>query len=352
MTIKTETNCRYAGNEHGWLTREHQRDCDDSACTGCKPCPETHCAMRGACPNHVDDDAGIITCPKCIGRVRRDLTAIETLYAIDMPEEAIFAGVDSEAFVLAGAAAAPDQYAARRDWNGEVSEAQDWRRGWCQFPRNVDLDDRHHPFLVLGRWDWTLRDTYGPNTDLFVTVTSAANFLRRLLDGDFPHTREFETFARDIATCRTHLEAVAHDSRTPERGRHCPRCIEQYGKGPRLRKRYAIGDNDKVKRGDLDTWHCPDEPEHWWSERDYRDRVAADYLQHAIELPITDLAARCGVPASTIRRWAAPTRRLIRGEWVETPPRLRPTRHRQDGRKLYRVADIVRLRDGDTEGAS
>lgn len=336
-----EPRCQWADST--WLTPEHLRDCDNGTCRGCKPCPEVHCAMRGSCPNHVDEEAGIVTCPSCIARVRKDLTAIETLYAIDMPEEAIFAGVDSEAFALAGAAAAPDQYAARRDWNGEVTEAQDWRRGWCEFPRDVDGDDHHHPYLVLGRWDIALREKYGPNTDLFVTVTSSANFLRSLLAGRFPHTREFEDLARDLNTCRTHLEAVAHDSRTPEQGRHCPRCVEAGGKGPRLRKRYAVETSDAAKRGDLDTWHCPDQPEHWWSERDYRDKVAADYVQHATELPAAELAERLDVPLSTVRKWTARTWDNDAGEWI--PARLVSRRKGADGRKVYPVVAALRLAD-------
>lgn len=343
MTTRTrEPRCHWT--DGAWFTPEHLADCSSAGCRGCRPCAEDHCAMRGSCPNHVDNAAGLVTCPDCIGRFRKDVAAVETLYAIDMPEEAIFAGIDSEAFVLAGAAAAPEQFAARREWNTEVTEAQDWRRGFCDFPRDFEADDRHHPYLVLGRWDNQLRPIYGPNTDLFVTVTSSANFLRGLLAGPFPHTPEFEACAREVAKCRAHLEGVAHDSRTPEQGRHCPRCVEHHGKGPRLRKRYAVGTSPAAKVGDLDTWHCPDEPEHWWSERDYRDRVATDYLQHADELAAAELAERVGVALSTLRKWTARTWNEEAGEW--TPARLVSRRKGPDGRKVYPVAKALELAHG------
>lgn len=343
-----EQKCRWDA-DLGWLTPEHVRDCDDTACSGCRPCPMTHCALRGRCASHVDVGAGLITCPSCIGRVRSDITAIEDLHAVDLPEEAEVAGVESEAFNLVGAAAAPGQYAEHRRRLGEVYEG----RGWCDWPRaeRYGADDRHHPYLVLGRWDLALREQYGPQTDLFITVTSAADYLRGLLAGPFPHSDEFEEFATEIAACRSHLENVVHDSRTPELGRECPRCVEQNGEGPRLRKRYAVGSSEAVRNGSLDTWHCPDEPEHWWSEKDYRDRVASDYLEHATALTAADLSARLGIPQSTIRRWASTTRRLVDGTWTDVPPKIRPVRRQTDGRKLYRVADVQRVHDGERKTA-
>lgn len=330
-----EPPCRW-DSERGWLTPEHLRDCDTAGCPGCKPCPKTHCAMRGRCANHVQTEADLRTCPACIGRTRGDITAIELLYATDMPVEAEVAGVESEAFNLVGHAAAPEQYAEQRRRLGETYVG----RGWCDWPRTERFaeDDPHHPYLVLGRWDIALREQYGPQTDLFVTVASAADYLRGLLAGPFPHDDEFEDFARDVTACRTHLEAVIHDSRTPELGRHCPRCVEVHGKGPRLRKLYATGDTPAALAGDLDTWHCPDEPEHWWSERDYRDRVASDYLEHATALTADQLGERLGVKPGTVRVWA-------------TREKVRKRGRDHLGRQLYDVEDATRHARGETADA-
>ncbi len=374
MTLRDhEPRCHW-NPDTGWLTPEHVRDCTAGDCGGCKPCPATHCAMRGTCANHVDDNAGIRTCPSCIGATRRKLGGISDLYAVAgtlvaertpdvgaLLDEAAESGIDSEALNMVGPAASHEQWSEKRRRLAAEFDA----RGWCTFPRPEALaeDDPHHPYAVLSRWDITLRDQYGPQTDLFVTVTSAVDYLTKLLAGPFAHSDEFEDFSRDIAKCHNHLETVIHDSRTPEVGRPCPTCGEGDTKAPRLQKRYAA--HTKVKPGEQcdlhdcrtcagrdDTWHCPRVPEHWWSEDDYRLRVASDYLKHAAELPIIDLADRCGVPASTIRRWASTTKRMADGEWIETPPKLRPARQRTDGRKLYRVADVLRLCEGDKATAS
>lgn len=368
--MNTKVRCHYVG-QLGWLSPEHLRDCKAADCRGCKPCGKTHCAMRGRCPEHVEPAAGIRTCPKCIGRTRADLSAIESLYALAdvavehrhadygaLLDEASESGADGEAFNLVGPAADPGQWAERRRRLVARYDAA----GVCDWPRHEALapDDPHHPYAVLGRWDYALRESYGPSTDLFITVSRAADYLRGLLAGPFPHGDEFEDFAAEIAMCRTHLEAVVHDSRTPEEGRHCPWCIDQRGKGPRMQKRYAVhpglppGEKCGAKDGSQgeilpcstcdgrdDTWHCPDVPSHWCSERDYRNRVAVDYVEHAAELPAAELAERLGVPLSTVRKWAA--RIWDKEAKAYTEPLLKSRRRGADGRKLYQVAEALRL---------
>jgi hypothetical protein len=312
----TGPKCHYDA-ELGWVTPEHVRDCDDHGCAGCKPCGKTHCAMRGRCSEHVEAAAGIRTCPRCIGKVRTRLTRIENLYALAdvavelrandsgaLLDEAAESGIDGEAFNLVGPAADPAQWAERR----RRVVAADRARGWCDYPRHgaLDPDDERHPYAVLGRWDYALREEYGPQTDLFITVSRAADYLRGLLDGPFPHGDEFEDFDRETTACLTHLEAVIHDSRAPEEGRHCPVCIEQFGKGPRLRKRYA--DHDTT--GASDTWHCLDNSAHWWTESDYRSRVASDYLEYAVALTAADMQAQYRIKPGSLRTWAA--RGLVR----------------------------------------
>lgn len=344
----TAPACRYNAAE-GWLTTED------------RPCPEVHCALLGGCATHVDSAAGLYTCPSCIGKVRSriaritDLAAITDLdvierdlgYSSTLLDEAEH-GVETEAFNLVGPAAAPEQYAEHRRRLG-LAYAE---RGWCDWPRAERFleDDPHHPYAVLGRWDLEVRELYGPRSDLFVTISSAADYLIAQLAGPFPHTEPFERFASEVSVCLGHLEAVIHDSRAPEQGRHCPACIEADGEGPRLRKRYASHPNAKpgdpcrrradgkpcdVCSGKLDTWHCPAVADHWWSETDYRARVDADYQQHATHLPALELAERVGVSLATVRRWTARTWDDETDGWQ--PPRLVSRRTGPDGRKLYSV---------------
>lgn len=337
--MSRKPRCHYDG-ERGWCTPEHQRDCTDRGCRGCRPCGKTHCAMRGRCPEHVEPASGERTCPRCIGKVRADLAAVEDLYAT-MAEEAEHGGVESEAFVLHGPAADPDQWEARR----QRRIGDDAARGWCDYPKHEALRvDPWHPYTVLGRWDMAMREQYGPPTDLLTSVTRSADYLRGLLAGPFPHGDEFEEFASELARCRAHLETVAHDSRAPEEGRHCPWCIDQRGKGPRLRKRYAAHPGlppgmrcaapegkCRICGGLEDTWHCPDVPEHWCSERDYRNRVAADYRKHARLLTAADIHAEYGIKPATLRKRA------------ERDPLIRRGKN-DHGQQLY---DVTRARKAE-----
>lgn len=335
MSRTREPRCHWDGE--AWFNPEHLKECSEPGCRGCKPCPEDHCALRGSCPEHVQHAAGIVTCPSCIGRARKALNRIDDLYAVAgtlvaartmnvgvLLEEAADDGVDSEALYLVGPAATPEQWSEKRR---RLTMAFD-SRGWCDYPRPEALadDDAHHPYAVLARWDQALREQYGPTTDLFVTVSSATDYLRKLLAGPFAHSREFEEFDGEIKAVQTHLEEVIHNSRVPEQGRQCPRCIELTGKGRRLQKRYAMGTSEAAKRGDLDTWHCQDVAEHWWSEKDYRDRVAADYIEHATALTADQLGQRLDCRPGTIRVWAN---------------RGKVTKRGRDhlGRQLYDVAE-------------
>lgn len=351
--------------DRGWCTPEHQRDCADRDCTGCRPCAKTHCAMRGSCPSHVKPEAEERTCAACIGKARRNLDKIEQLYALAdtdvearhdeigaLLEQAAESGVDSEAFNLVGPAADPGQWAERRRRLQAAYDAS----GLCAWPRHEALseDDPQHPYAVLGRWEMALRETYGLHTDLLTSVSRAADFLRRMLGETFPHGDEFEDFDREIHACREHLEAVVQDSHEPEKGAPCPTCSAELGKAPRLRKRYAVhpglppGKRCAAREGQCrictgkdDTWHCPDNAAHWYTQHEYETRVDRDYVRHADQLPARELAERIGVPLSTLRKWAARTWDAQAKTWRE--PRLVSRRRAADGRKLYRVADALRL---------
>lgn len=333
------------------------------------PCNEDHCAMRGRCANHVQHEAGIITCPSCIRRVRKDVEAIVELWIRLLVFDVVIDGIESEAMNLAGVAASPAQYAEKRR---RIAAAYD-DQGWCDWPRLEAFrdDDPHHPYSVLARCAQALEDAgWVTQAAWDWTVVRAAETITRALDGGFPHGDEFESIAAEIAACRSHLEAVDHDSRTPDLGRPCPACVEAHGKGPRLRKRhsahtgYAPGQTcpERVKAteeaerrakvcpwprvyleaeceicdGTLDAWHCPDDPAHSWVDADYHHRVDADYVQVAEWLSSADMIARTGVTRGSLTGWAS------QGHVAKRVG---------DGRVVYRVADVVRRLDKSTGAA-
>lgn len=313
------------GADRGWLSPEHLADCAEGDCRGCRPCGKSHCAMRGSCANHVDHSAGIVTCAGCIGRTRTDLQAIEDRYA-EIPDEAMQAGVDSEAANLAGPAASPDQVKARRKAGVHVEVFAPPRGN-----KPAIIDDPHHPYSVLGRWDMALREDYDQPTDLLVSVSRAKDYLASML-GVFAQDQPqaFEEFASDVATCRTHLESVLSDSRQPERGAPCPSCREAGEEKPaRLAKRYGSD-----KSGADDRWVCSTNAEHWWREADYRLRVAGDYLDHAPALTADQMHEVHGIKPGTLRKWAN-----------DKPSRVDKRGYDGAGRQLYDVVQAKAARD-------
>jgi hypothetical protein len=349
------TACRYDEQAGDWVTREHVRDCRAHGCEGCKPCGKDHCALYGTCPNHVDAGAGLHTCPSCIGEVRSlvsEIVELTTLVYLELEH----AGVNSEAAVISGPVADPDQLDARRSF---VTRRDDYR-GWCDFPRLslFDLDDANHPAAVFAQWERDLRREYEqaargddepmwplPHTVEADMLTRSAAYFNTMLDGRFPHDEPFEAFAKAIRRVRNHLEVVISDSRRPEMGAPCPTCAARLEdtdhRAPRLVKRHDEGD----RTGASDTWVCPDDPDHWWKEADYRLRVAGDYLAHAEQLTADLIQIQYGIPAGTIRRWANVTRKFVDGEYVESPPLIRPVGRMPSGARLYDVKETLAVRD-------
>lgn len=204
-------------------------------------------------------------------------------------------------------------------------------------------DDPHHPLTVLGTWEMMLREDYGHPSHERITIASAAGYLDRMLHrfANDPE-QDWALFAREIHECRAHLEAVLHDQRTPDLGAPCPECETP---AKRLRKEWGhwCYDDDCERihdaTGELDRWVCPVDPDHWWSDGDYRKRVADVYLDNAETLTLPDLAARTDIPARTLRHWVQHERLKSCG-----------TRH-SDGKKLYAVQSALNLRMSDTVAA-
>lgn len=97
----------------GPMLPTHRHDCDKAGCEGCQPCTDDHCQARERCLEHVGPTE--LTCPGCIGKTRRDLAQIRELSAL-MLGEAVARGVNSEAAMLAGPAADPATWVARKVW--------------------------------------------------------------------------------------------------------------------------------------------------------------------------------------------------------------------------------------------
>lgn len=277
-----------------------------------------------------DTAPGELTCPTCISKTRRDLTQIVELAAL-MPREAEAKGVNSEAAYLAGPAADPTTWTARKVYTARTLDVP---------LSTLEDDDPWHPYSVLGRWQMMLEEDYGLHALHKITIAGAAGFLDRMLYrvANDPE-QDFALFAREVRECRAHLEGVVHDSRIPDLGAPCPECEAP---AKRLRKEWAhwCADEDCRKpvhdpTGKEDRWVCQTDPEHWWSEADYRLRVADVYeenLDQALTLTATQMLDVHGVDPVLLRKWAERGQVVKRGR-------------DEQGRQRYDVASTLRMRD-------
>lgn len=320
----TESRCHHT--DAGPMLNTHQADCERADCGGCQPCPEPHCTARSRCLTHIA--ATELTCPGCIGNTRTDIAQTVALAAL-MLTEAIARGINSQAANLAGPAADPATWSARQILRRRAIVDYLPSDAWEYATRVlIEDDDSQHPLLVLGRWEMMLREDWGPETDERLTVASAADYLDRNLArlANDP-AQDFPLFAAEIRACRTHLEAVLHDSRQPEKGAPCPNCTTDQQRGPALHKRY----DDDDATGASDVWLCK-RCDSWWSEADYRLRVGARYLQHADRLTADQIHAEYRIPPGTLRRWASEGKVGRRGT-------------DDSGRQLYDVQNALDQRD-------
>lgn len=323
-----DDRCRFDGRERPRvLAGRHDDDCDGtrthadgttSTCGGCLPCSQHHCGGRTAdghaCSTHVT--TGRFTCPACVHSVRTDLAEIVRLCA-DLPAEVEIRGVDSEAFHLNGPTADPDAW-RQRGRHGHTYEP-DARLG------------EQHPLWTLGIFERIICDELdlhpaaGAPTGRPTVAGTAAfidSHLHRLAHQPW---FDFADLARDLATCRAHLERVLHDGEQIERVAPCMDCGRQI-----TRTMTDAGDwAYRCERCRVDL-----------SEASYRLAVRAAHTAHADRLNAEDLAERIGVPLTTVREWTR-TRRV---GGTDAPALLGccGTAH---GRKLYRVADAVAIRD-------
>lgn len=311
------STCRWvATNKARILTGRHDYDCRDEACRGCQPCEQPHCRIcRHA---HV---AG--ACAECLAETREALHEIGRMCDA-LPEEVEHRGINGEAMMLLGPAADPE---ARGHLEASVLAG----RVPADYLDHADSD--RHPLYVLGTWDMVVRDALEhdePGERL--TVATALDYLDRQLTylAGYEHL-PFEDMARDLRACRTHMESVLHDGEQIEQGAPCLTCRRPVTRGMAESGEYTY--RCERCRRDL-------------TANEYRLAVHAAHIAHADRLNVDDLAERIEVPASTIRSWASILRVQRRGQAaLEHPPLIRSCGRDSSNRKVYRVADALKVRD-------
>lgn len=323
----TQHACRFAGKDQPRLLRTHDLDtCPGEGCRGCALCPERHCQVCHRAHVTVDTRGTDQTCGECIAEARQALADIGT-YAARMLGEAILRGINSHAAMLAGPSADPESWGYRRmsAMAGRIDAA------WLD-----DCHDEQHPAWVVGTWEILARDHLNQPRHYDPTLTEARGYLDRQLH-HLAHDDAFDFAAmhRDLDNCARHLETTLKDGDQIEKGAPCMTCHRQVDR--------VTDDNGRIS---YTCTRCRTEV----SEAGYLLAVKAEYLEQADRLTTEDMATRTGVAASTIRRWA----NLRRIDGVDHPPLFRSCGQNGQGRKVYRVADVERIRDtgGDPRGTS
>lgn len=292
-------------------------------CAGCQPCTKPHCFVqwhgdKGNCQTHAET-----VCPACLGKVREHLGEIVRLSGTPLFEETLAKGANSEAAHLHGPSADPVQWRQRGDYGHRYQAGVTHMMGEL------------HPLWVLGTWDLLATEHLGHKRTQRAGIRSSAayldlnlNYLAADVEFDFP------VLAQEVADCRNHLERVLHDGEQRERGAPCLTCSRRLERhvDDRGRIRY------RCDRCNVDVTDA----EYLLAQKDER-------LRKAELLAAEDMAIRTGVPAPTIRRWA----NVRRIDGVEFGPLFRSVGRNGQGRKVYRVADVERVRNngGDTRGS-
>lgn len=242
--------------------------------------PTRHCTARRSCSVHIGRDE--LTCPRCIARVRASLRRIPMLAALLMPVAVAAGTIETAAAALAGPAAQPGAWTARRiamrshlsAWEGlgRITEQQH-----LHARQIMDESDDRHPLNVLGAWDLMIREDYDHPSRARVTVTNAADYLDRQLSriANDPE-QDWALLSSEVRKCRRHLEEVVALSARPERGAPCPECTsDETGVGPRLVRHYGHWcDSEACEQvhyddDSADVWVCPRDRAHQWDHEDY-----------------------------------------------------------------------------------
>lgn len=256
--------CRWDREESRYVTADGE-ECDQPR--------SSHCGARRSCGIHLG--WGERTCGRCLGRVRAKIRRIVELTPL-LPTAALETGrIDSDAVTLAGPAADVEAWSWRK-----VAAMQGVR--WHQ--SQVEDDDDWHPYTVLTRWEFMLREDYRDRRSTPTSVTAAADYLDRVLHRvAHDDEQDFALMADEVKTCLDRVESALAVRLFVQRGEACPDCkpeaVTKKQKPPRLKRVYAHWCDDEtcekvhLATDEADIWQCPRNPDHWWSHKDYTDRI-------------------------------------------------------------------------------
>lgn len=219
---------RLLDNQHADACRHPDR------CPGCVECPEHHCAIDGRRHLDPDDRAHPLTCPDCLGKVRKDLDDIRWLC-----RHLRWQASRGENYRTAAAPIPGGDAMTLLGPHARHADAVD------PDPKLHRATDPRPPLEVLLTWDHQVRTWLQHTLPTRPTITGTTRYLTGHLGrwaqdttGTAPDWPAFATEAGDL---RRLLERVLHDEQTPELGVACFEC------GDRLVRRW----NDRQPCG-----HC------------------------------------------------------------------------------------------------
>lgn len=204
---------------------------------------------------------------------------------------------------------------------------------------DVEAHDKHHPVTVLGWWDIAFREDYDQPSGLRITVSRAVAYLSGML-GTIAQDPEqdWPEFAREVRSCRSHLEAVLHDGEQVERGAPCPTCCDDEREEGDPEPPALVLKRAQDTSGAKDRWVCR-RCKGRWTVAEYRLRVGQDHLRYADRLTASDMLRQHRIRPGSLTGWAALGKVHKRGK-------------DESGRQLYDVADAVAMRDRRAESDS
>jgi hypothetical protein len=222
----TETNrpdpCHYDRGLGQRVTKRHRDNCTTNQCDGCKPCTAPHCHICGR--DHLDNDHPQ-TCPKCEGKVGRDLDDMVTAFTA-LAREAVDGGSGGR---LVAAAPIPGGEAAVLIGPYVKIPLLRYNRTWAKDHRP---GDPMPPMAVLAQWEDIYREWLGHDLDPTMwkaTVGRSVKYLRNQLPYIAQQTGgpDFLEFTRQLRRLRSDCERALHDEREPEEGVECFECDDK-----------------------------------------------------------------------------------------------------------------------------
>lgn len=254
-------------------------------------------------------------------KVRRDLTAIETMFAA-LLTEAVHHGDDpdiigGDAMVELAHAGSPSRWERRTElaehaWAeaGAVTyfEGYPLRPADATRPTCDEEDVWSTALQTLLFWTEEWRERHEAIYPGWVpTIASEVNWIRYNLDWIWDNELHWDDFAKDVARVRTKFEGLLRDGDLATRGAPC---LYDECKGARLvRKTIPTRGPNGEKAWKISDWHCP-RCKKSYSEQSYETMVAAGFaaaqeevIAEVVWVSVQRAAAYVGRPVKTIRTW-------------------------------------------------